>query len=265
MGNKNKKKTEQNDGLNLSTDSDEVEIIEHKMTDRELLINMSKKLENMQKQMTQVLMVVESQKKKIVEMENVIQKQKADSDELKVQLDISRELIDELQQRSRINNVIINGVKQEKHEDIYKIVETLGGKIGIVNPLSDVQIAHRVNSTNPGKIKPIVIRMTNSKARDQWTAAFRKSHLWKDKVYVNEHLTKKNQDLLFKTKQFKKANNYKYVWIKDCKILIRKDDQSRIFAIRNETDLNRMRLNPSLSSNGSEDYVSVTSSFGTNA
>lgn len=260
---KNRKKSKSGE-LNSSTDSEGVEIIEE-MSDREILLNMNNKLETMEKKLSQVLMIVETQKKKIVELEKEMNIQKAENIQLKDQLESSQDMIDELQQRSRMNNVIVNGMKQEKNEDIYKVVEKLGEKMGIENPLVDVQIAHRVNSTNQAKVKPIVIRMSNSKTRDKWTAAFRKSELWKNSVYVNEHLTKRNQNLLFKTKQFKKENNYRYVWVKDCKILIRKDDKSRIFAIRNENDLKRMMPNqtipqPSSSDDFTEEYVSAASS-----
>lgn len=231
---------------------------EENMSDRELLVNMSRKLESLQNQMSQVLMIVESQKKKIVELEKEINKQKTANEDLKKHLEDSQDLIDELQQRSRLNNVILTGIKQDKNEDVMKVVDSIGKKLGIMNPLDDVQVAHRVNTTMQGKIKPIVIRMANTKTRDKWTAAFRKSDLWKSKIYVNEHLTKRNQSLLSQAKKFKKEHKYKYVWVKDCKILIRKDESSRIFAIRNEEDLKRFM--PGQSPAFTEDYASALSS-----
>lgn len=66
-----------------------------------------------------------------------------------------------------------------------KIFEEIGKKMGDTYPLNDVQRAHRVNSTNKDKPKPIVIHLLNTKTREKWTAAQRQKKLWNDKFYVN--------------------------------------------------------------------------------
>ncbi|KAI5707948.1 hypothetical protein M8J76_007506 [Diaphorina citri] len=172
--------------LQSSSDNDMTEC-------KQLLMKMNKKMETMEKKMNQVLAVVESQKKKINELEKEVKNQKVENNMLKENLEKSQELIDELQQRSRLNNIIINGVRQEKNEDVYKLVENLGKTLGIMDPIKDIQIAHRVSTTKKDKIKPIVVRMANSSTRDKWTNAYRKKQLWQQNIYINEHLTKKNQ------------------------------------------------------------------------
>lgn len=79
--------------------------------------------------------------------------------------------------------------------------------------------------------------MLNSKIRDKWIATYRKKQLWKEKLYINEHLTKKNQTILYETKQNAKKKNFKFVWVRDCKILVRKNETSRIFTIRSLEDM----------------------------
>ncbi|KAI5718811.1 hypothetical protein M8J76_000589 [Diaphorina citri] len=240
--------------LQSSSDNDMTEC-------KQLLMKMNKKMETMEKKMNQVLAVVESQKKKISELEKEVKNQKVENNMLKENLEKSQELIDELQQRSRLNNIIINGVRQEKNEDVYKLVENLGKTLGIMDPIKDIQIAHRVSTTKKDKIKPIVVRMANSSTRDKWTNAYRKKQLWQQNIYINEHLTKKNQQLLFKCKQLKQTHNFKYVWVKDCKVLVRKDENARIIAIRNEKDLSRIMPLSHAVQNPIEDRLETTEDF----
>ncbi|KAL1447925.1 hypothetical protein WDU94_005444 [Cyamophila willieti] len=129
--------------------------------------------------------------------------------------------------------------------------------------MKSVQIAHRVNTLAKNKVKPIVVRLSNSSTRDKWTAAFRAKQLYKDKIYVNEHLTKSNQDLLYKAKKLKEVNGYKFVWVKDCKIMIRKNETSRIYVIRNTRDLETyMTITPTppTQTENADEYLSATSS-----
>ncbi|KAL1448088.1 hypothetical protein WDU94_015637 [Cyamophila willieti] len=120
----------------------------------------------------------------------------------------------------------------------------------------------RMNTLAKNKIKPIVVRLSNTTVRDRWTAAFRAKQLFKEKLFINEHLTKTNQDLLYKAKNMKEVNGYKFVWVRDCKVMIRKNETSRIYVIRNVKDLETyMTIRPSLMSDNAEDYQSATSTF----
>lgn len=217
--------------------------ISDKMSDRDLILKLNKDLQKLlplEDKMNQVLQLVMAQNEKIEQLENQLEKQRQENMGLREDLRNSRDDVDELQQRSRLNNIIINGIPEAKSEDVYKLVENLGDKLGILNPASHIQIAHRVKTTTLGKVKPIVVRMLNSKTRDVWTAAYRQQQLWKQKIYVSEHLTKRNQDLLAKTKKLKTEHEYKFVWVKDCKIFVRKSETSRVFVVRKECDLERI-------------------------
>ncbi|KAL1454436.1 hypothetical protein WDU94_010692 [Cyamophila willieti] len=167
------------------------------------------------------------------DLKKLIQKKDDENKKLQGKINEFQNDMNEMKQRSRMINVIVNGIPQKKNEDMMKLVEMIGQKLGINDPLHDVQRAHRVNSTNKNKPKPIVIRLLNTKTRDRWTAAYRQRKLWNEKWYVNEHLTKTNQDLLYKTKEWAKKNNYKFVWTRDCKVHLRKDENSRVFAVNN--------------------------------
>lgn len=59
-------------------------------------------------------------------------------------------------------------------------------------------------------------------------------------IYINEMLCSANKKLLFDTKIFAKNNNFKYVWVRDGMIFIRKSDNQKYFVIKDFTDLNKI-------------------------
>lgn len=66
------------------------------------------------------------------------------------------------------------------------------------------------------------------------------SYEGKDLFYVNEHLMPEKKVLFLKAKKFCKENNIKYIWIKDCKILARKSEHTKIKLINNFDDLKHL-------------------------
>lgn len=59
-------------------------------------------------------------------------------------------------------------------------------------------------------------------------------------IFVDEELTKATYDLFKRAKQELRGVGYKYVWHRDGKILVRKSDDSRIVAIRNDDHLREL-------------------------
>lgn len=179
--------------------------------------------------------IMSYQKTEIKQLRKLIQKKDDENKAIKVKVVKFDNEVNDLQQRARLINVLVNGIPEKgRREDIMKIVENIGHKLGIADPLNQVQRAHRVNSTSKNQPhKPIVIRLLNTRTRDNWTAAYRRKKLWKEQWYMSEHLTRTNQDLLYKTKLWAKENNFKFVWTRGCKTRLRKDEHSRIYTINN--------------------------------
>ena len=59
-------------------------------------------------------------------------------------------------------------------------------------------------------------------------------------VYVNELLPKNTYELLKITKSIAKEKSYKYVWVRDGHIRVRRSDGEPIVHIDSETDLDRL-------------------------
>uniref|UniRef100_A0A8D8R0M1 FP protein C-terminal domain-containing protein n=1 Tax=Cacopsylla melanoneura TaxID=428564 RepID=A0A8D8R0M1_9HEMI len=213
------------------------------LSDRELILKLNKDIQGLlplEEKLTKMMNLLLEQKVQIEKMEKKMNEQMEENKKLRSELKEAKDEVSDLQQRQRLNNIIINGIPEAKGENVIKIVESLGDKLGISNPGFHIQVAHRVKTKTANKVRPIVVRLINTRTRDAWTMAFRQKQMWKQKIYVSEHLTKKNQDLLAKTKELKLKHQYQYVWVKDCRILVRKNEKSRVYAVRNEDDLERI-------------------------
>lgn len=57
------------------------------------------------------------------------------------------------------------------------------------------------------------------------------------KIFVQDQLSKYNQSLLKSARQLRVVNAIKYAWVQNSKVLVRKDDDSKILWIRNMFDL----------------------------
>ena len=59
------------------------------------------------------------------------------------------------------------------------------------------------------------------------------------KLFVNENLTDYRKNLFWSTKRAAKANNFKYFWTANGKLL-KKDDNAPVIAIQNKSDVDNL-------------------------
>ena len=181
---------------------------------------------------------------KVQDLEHRTNNLETENTTLKRSLNILGEKVDELEQRSRIANIEIKGIPMTPNEDCKMIVLDVAKAAGIQAQLGDIQVAHRIMAS---KNKQIVAQLSSRAIRIEWMKKFKGernlnankiNRAFKDNpVFVNEHLTVRNKTLLQETKSFAKMNNFKFVWVNDNRILMRKTENSKILRIRDQTDL----------------------------
>lgn len=89
------------------------------------------------------------------------------------------------------------------------------------------------------KIPPIIIRFNDRSERDKWVS--KRTALKDEHVYINENLTRLQRWLFWNTEDCAREMNYKYVWMKDGKIFVRKRDGAAAIRIDDESDLNKIQ------------------------
>lgn len=108
----------------------------------------------------------------------------------------------------------------------------------------DIDIVHRVQTRGDGPSN-IIARFVSRGKRDQILLAAKKTRLntgmlgfgENEPVFVNEHLCPDNKVLLGKAIRTKREKNWKFAWVADGKILMRKTEQSRAVHVTCEDDL----------------------------
>lgn len=220
-----------------------------------ILCDVNKKLEilyKMEKQQQELVASVEFYAEKyqeLFEFKMEAEKRFKLLDQRNVYLDKCNKALEErvqdLEQREKEKNIEIVGLEKHENENFNELVQTICGKIG-VNPqlIQEVKRVGAAKSENP-RPRPVIVTMQNKKARDEWLAK-RKMKITNDdiqkdgvqeRIYINEDLIFSKRQLLWETKQ-KLRPAYKYIWVQNSKILIKRDDTvKKIHCIRNEGDI----------------------------
>ena len=162
-------------------------------------------------------------------------------------------------QFSFLNNIEISGVPFSKGENLNTILRNICSRVGFTLSDSDVNTIHRVrrfhsdNNNSEKLVRPpaIIVHFTRRIRKDELLAAVRarRGITTADinlpgaatALYLSDHLTPVNKLLLKRARQLKNEKNYSYLWIRDCKIFIRKNQESKVFLINSEADLNKIK------------------------
>lgn len=158
------------------------------------------------------------------------------------------------QQWDRLQNIEITGVSEEKDENTLSIVQKISQHIGVTIVPADLEFAHRVQPRRGASAvrgRPIIIaRLRHRAVKDQIIAAARKYRNLNtkevgisgenSKIYVNEHLTKNNKMILSSCKNKVRELNYKFIWTKNCRIFVRKNESSPPIPINSLSDISKV-------------------------
>lgn len=218
-----------NDLLTLKTEISELTHAVNFMSDN--YDKLFKELENNKKEIISVKQEVENLKKDNEEKNNIIYEMK--------------EQVEQLEQYSRNQNVEITGIKQVPDEDCKQIVLKIAQELNVDININDIDVAHRTYSYNKKYPPSIVARMVTRTKRDELITKKPLVILNNNipgtaigsKVYVSEHLTSANKNLMRLAKIRAREVNYKFVWFKYNKLLVRKEYNTPVIRIFNEEDI----------------------------
>jgi hypothetical protein len=167
-------------------------------------------------------------------------------------------MIDEAQQYSYSYNIKLIGIPElnskesaiETSQLCIKIFNEMGTNVSI----GDIDIAHHVPTrrTFADRPKPIICKFIRRLAREQVMTVRRdvtkinptciglpaESTMHYAGIY--DHLTPKQQKLLADTKKFKSDNDYKFCWIKNNTIFLRKTENSQPIMIKEQCNLDTL-------------------------
>lgn len=181
-----------------------------------------------------------------------------DMDEAKETIKVLQMENNNSKQYSMLNNVEISGVSYAAGENLTKIVHDISSFVGVVLTDNDIDVIHRVRrypskEKNESSTRPpaIILRFTQRRKKDELLAAVRARRGLTTaniglpgpavSLYVSDHLTPTNKLLLKRARELKVSLGYSYIWVRDCKIFMRKNDKSRSILISDHIDLQKLK------------------------
>lgn len=170
--------------------------------------------------------------------------------ELKAENTVLKDRIVALEQRERNSNIEITGFPQTSNENTRNIVEKIAFKVGLKLEVRDILACHRVPTRVPNKPPNIIAHLRDRLLRAQFVSACKNFNKTKGylsaniiheslpntKIYVNEHLSPDMKVLRATVKQKANESGYKYVWVEEGRIKVRRDKEKPLI-IRHPADL----------------------------
>lgn len=166
-----------------------------------------------------------------------------------------------LDQQMRAANVEIHCVPEFKTESLISTVKQLGNVINHPVQDTDLQYCSRIAKLNPANSRPRVILVKFSSPR--FKESFHKAaiqynknnpsnrlntgHLGiaeekKSAIFIAEHLTPENKQLHAAARAKAKELNYRFVWVRNGRIYIRKNEESSHIPVLNKSVLDNLAV-----------------------
>jgi len=165
---------------------------------------------------------------------------------LKDEISIINQKIDELEQKSIGNSIELKGIPKTVNENYLEIVQVIANKS---NSNISLKSAYRIYSSDNNTNIIVAELVTSDMKKDflskvksmRWNANMIHNNWSTDsKIYVNEKLTKNRRTLFSKTRLDCKEKRYKYVWVNNAEILVKKNDSEKILRIKSDRDINKL-------------------------
>jgi len=186
----------------------------------------------------------------LVQKNNALEKDVYDLGQRVRNLEFDR---DALEQYTRKFNIEVHGIPECEGENLADIIIKIGQKISVNITSQDIDIVHRPRKNTPTTKPIIAVRFTSyRKKREFYQARFNLKtmkisgviesvqHDVEAKIYINENLTQRRQELLAKARKMRKAKKLVRVWTADGKLFVRKTEESRPLRISEDWDLENL-------------------------
>lgn len=162
---------------------------------------------------------------------------------------------------SRSSTVEIRNIpykEQETTEDLLKTIEQIGETIGTPVLPTEIRDIYRLPG-KPGTSRNIVTEFTTVRTKAKFLTAsrsFNKDRLPDEKlnttaigmagvktpIYIDEHLSGSMKKLFYQAREFAKKNGYKFCWVSNATILLRKTaDTKEVLKVTTEECLSNLQ------------------------
>lgn len=206
--------------------------------------DLGKSIEACHEQATELLKVTEEQSKRLKEYEKYFEALRQENTNLRAEIKTQKEKIDEMEQYSRANCLEINGIPESKSETVLEIIKKVGTVLNVNVKDEDIDACHRLGTKLDGKNRGIIVKFVRRTMKDE---ILRKRKIKRnlntsdigfssgpaDVVYINESLSAERRKVLSAARGIKRDQGYTYVWVKNGKVFLRKNEGDKAVVLTN--------------------------------
>lgn len=167
--------------------------------------------------------------------------------------------VNNLEQYSRRDCLEMRGIPATDDEDTDELVKQVGKLMDVQIVDEDISTSHRLplpsyvrtNRNAKSRDPVIIVKFVRRDIRDRFykskhnlrnksTRDLGMVRMEERKIFITESLTQQNRKLFNRCQQAKRDLDFKFIWTKNGKILMRKDTDSPALSITNEWELQRL-------------------------
>ena len=146
-------------------------------------------------------------------------------------------------------NFEIHGIPHYNNENLNDTIINIAKNLDMQMDEKDIDNVYRIKKhrkEGSSKPEPIIVTFMRREMKEKFISLRRHRSMYareigfedsQNQVFINDHLTKRSKELLWKARNLKREKNYKYVWYKNGNIYLRKNDNTEAMRISNESDL----------------------------
>lgn len=162
--------------------------------------------------------------------------------------------LDDLEQYSRINCIELNGIPEEKNEDVQRLIQKVGNSIGVNIDDTDIDACHRlgVAKEDSKRTRGIIVKFTRRSIKEQVLQKRRVKRNLNTKdigfldrpaevIYINESLSSGRRKVLNAARLLKKEEHLQYVWVRNGRVLTRAEDGAKVVVVSTMEQVAAMR------------------------
>lgn len=218
---------------------------------KKIVADFNKSFESLHDKIEEKTTALEDKMKIIEEYISETDKLKVENITLKKQVTTLETRIEDLENYSRRNCVEIQGIPEEQGENVTNVIKNVGNALGVNITDDMIDACHRVGrrtaEKRPRGIILKFVRRTDKdaimKKRQERKRDFSTRHLGMSSdtpVYLNDSLSPSRRRLLGRARQLKTEKGYKYLWLRNGNILLRRQEGSPVIEIRCQADLDNL-------------------------
>lgn len=182
---------------------------------------------------------------------NVIDKIITENNILKTHIIQLENKIELMERRQISNDIIIDGIPENKTEDCTKLVHQICKELNPNINVSMINDCHRIGfNRNNARPRRIIVKFINHQDKINTLKArqIKRNFSTKDigiqpdmPIYIRENLTTKGNKLFKEARDLKKSLHFQFVWTKNGLVFLRKNETDKIIRVDNEEVISNLK------------------------